>query len=263
MTSKILIDSPVTGKRESLTQDQFNNYMAQTNGAVLKWIVAPVGVEKHAEHDQQSHGNWATDGWITDLYEWANAERAKFGSKDNEEAYYLDNILSQRMAGFTGREYHSAVDAYQATHGYIINEALRDPLITTDRVQPWIDGLDNAIKDAPPLTSDTTVYRGVRDFSDNFFQSLNVGDVYRDKGFVSTTLDVSTATTFATVGLGKENGLVLRMNLSKGTKGLFPTSVTGLSSLSSREAEFVLPRDSKFRIVNKQGRVWDVEVVND
>ena len=56
MTS-ILIDSPITGKRESLTQDQFNSYMAQTNGAVLKWIVNPVA--KHEQHDQSTHGSWA------------------------------------------------------------------------------------------------------------------------------------------------------------------------------------------------------------
>jgi hypothetical protein len=62
MTSKILIDSPVTGKRESLTQDQFNSYMAQTNGAVLKWIVNPV--VKHGTHDQKTHGNWASS-WAT------------------------------------------------------------------------------------------------------------------------------------------------------------------------------------------------------
>jgi len=54
----IIVDSPITGKRENLTQAQFNSYMAQTNGAVLKWIVNPVA--KHQEHDQSSHGNWAT-----------------------------------------------------------------------------------------------------------------------------------------------------------------------------------------------------------
>jgi hypothetical protein len=58
MVTNILIDSPITGKRENLTQEEFNSYMAQTNGAVLKWIVFPV--LKHGEHDQSSHGNWAT-----------------------------------------------------------------------------------------------------------------------------------------------------------------------------------------------------------
>jgi hypothetical protein len=62
MISNILIDSPITGKRESLTQAQFNSYMSQTNGAVLKWIVNPVA--KHGTHDQKTHGNWA-DGIVS------------------------------------------------------------------------------------------------------------------------------------------------------------------------------------------------------
>lgn len=60
MISNILIDSPITGKRESLTQAQFNGYMSQTNGAVLKWIVNPVA--KHAVHDQKTHGSWSASG---------------------------------------------------------------------------------------------------------------------------------------------------------------------------------------------------------
>lgn len=234
-------------------------------------------VLKHATHDQQSHGNWAGGGLVTDLNSWNAAASAKFGSQDEKEAYLLDNILSQRMAGFTGREYYPAVNAYQSTYGYTINEALRDPNITTGQVQPWIDGLDKAIKDAPPLASDTTVYRGVTGEGLGFFESLNTNDVFQDKGFASTTLDTDVATKFATKTAitsppfpgetlqlpDSSTGIVMRINLSKGTKGVFPTSVTGLSSLSSREAEFLLPRDSKFRILSNQGKVWDVEVVND
>jgi len=61
----IIVDSPVTGKRESLTQAQFNSYMAQTNGTVLKWIVNPI--LKHQEHDQSTHGNWALSDTNPDL----------------------------------------------------------------------------------------------------------------------------------------------------------------------------------------------------
>ena len=59
--NKILINSPVTGKRETLTQDQFNSYMAQTNGAVLDWIVNPMQKHQAGNHDQTSHGSWALD----------------------------------------------------------------------------------------------------------------------------------------------------------------------------------------------------------
>ena len=63
--SEILVDSPITGKRESLTQAQFNSYMAQTNGAVLNWIVNPVA--KHGEGDQKPHGNWAREAITSDI----------------------------------------------------------------------------------------------------------------------------------------------------------------------------------------------------
>lgn len=66
MISNIVIDNPVTRQRESLTQAQFNSYMAQTNGAVLKWIIEPVA--KHGTHDQSTHGSWATGvgkNWTT------------------------------------------------------------------------------------------------------------------------------------------------------------------------------------------------------
>jgi hypothetical protein len=69
----IIVDSPITGKRESLTQSQFNSYMAQTNGAVLKWIVASDSVTKHGEHDQKTHGSWATGSVPTSITTTTNA----------------------------------------------------------------------------------------------------------------------------------------------------------------------------------------------
>lgn len=65
--TNIVIDNPVTRQRETLTQSQFNSYMAQTNGDVLDWIVDPV--LKHGTHDQKDHGNWATgsQGSVSEL----------------------------------------------------------------------------------------------------------------------------------------------------------------------------------------------------
>lgn len=220
-------------------------------------------VLKHGEHDQKTHGSWATGGEVvTDIEEWNKAELAKWASKEAQETFLLDQILSQRMAGFVGKEFHPAISAYQSLHGYTINEALRDPNISEAQVQPWIDGMDKAIEAAPALAKETTVYRGIKGNGLDFFESLKAGDVFQDKGFVSTTLDTDVATKFSVQG-GMYQGVVLRMNLPAGTKGLFPTTVTGLSSISSREAEFVLPRGSKFRVLNTEGKVWDVEVVND
>lgn len=219
-------------------------------------------VEKHGTHDQKTHGNWATGETVSDINKWNSAELDKFASPEEHEKYLLDNILSQRLAGFTGREFHSSVSLYQSMTGYTVNEALRDPQISEDGVAGLIKDMDSAIEAAPPLASETTVYRGIKGNGLDFFEALKAGDVFQDKGFVSTTLDTDVARRFSVQG-DMYQGIVMRMKLPAGTKGLYPTSVTGLSSMSSREAEFVLPRDSKFKVLNNQGKVWDVELVND
>jgi len=218
-------------------------------------------VAKHGEHDQKTHGNWATGSeTVTDLKAWSDAEVAKLGSDSDKEIYFMDRILSQRVKD---SPFKQAVSTYQSLLGYTMNEALRDPLISTDNVATIIASLDGAIEYAPPLNTPITVYRGVKGNGLDFFESKRVGDVYTDKGFSSTSLDPKIAAKFANSESSYYQGLVFRMKLPVGTKGVFPSSVTGIESQFSREAEYLLPRDSKFRILSNEGRVWDVEVVND
>jgi len=222
-------------------------------------IVTPV--LKHQEHDQSTHGNWATGSEIaTDLIAWSDAEVAKLGSDTDKELYFMDRILSQRVKD---SPFTHAVNTYQSLLGYTMNEALRDPLISTDGVATIIAGLDGAIEYAPPLDTPITVYRGIKGNALDFFEPLKVGDVYTDKGFSSTSLDPKIGAKFANSESGYYQGIVFRMKLPVGTKGVFPSSVTGIESQFSREAEYLLPRDSKFRVLTNQGKVWDVEVVND
>lgn len=35
----VVLNNPNTGKLETLTQEQFNSYMAQTNGEAANWVV--------------------------------------------------------------------------------------------------------------------------------------------------------------------------------------------------------------------------------
>ena len=46
MSKTVTIDNPNTGEKETLNQEQFNKYMAMTNGAVLNWIVDDAGEAK-------------------------------------------------------------------------------------------------------------------------------------------------------------------------------------------------------------------------
>jgi hypothetical protein len=46
MTNSVIINNPNTGKQETLNQQEFNKYMAMTNGEVLNWIVYDAGEAK-------------------------------------------------------------------------------------------------------------------------------------------------------------------------------------------------------------------------
>ena len=259
----IIVDSPITGKRESLTQPEFNSYMAQTNGAVLKWIVNPVA--KHGEHDQKTHGNWAT-GNYENLADWYKDEIKVFESESDRELYFTNLLLSQRLKGFTEMaypEFSGAISFYESRGGYDMNEALRDPQISEDGYKPKIDALDKAMEIAPPLSEELVTYRGVKGNGLDFFEKLKVGDIWEDEGFTSTTIDPGVAQQFGG-SLPYYEGLVFRMKLPAGTKGIFPSGyhepLYGQSADTS-EAEFLMPRGSKFKIVAQRGKVWDIELV--
>lgn len=258
--------TPVQSQRyarlvNNLTEEQFYAYYdhLSAGGRVEDFFEK---MEKHGSHDQKTHGNWASGEVVLDINEWNKAELAKYDSPSSHEMAMLEKMMSQRITGIDVSKFKQAVDVYQTAHGYTINEALRDPQISEDGVQLWIDGMDSAIKAVPATITPMTVYRGIKGNGLDFFESLNAGDVFTDKGFFSTTLDTNIATKFSVAG-SMYQGIVMRLNLPIGTKGLFTSSVTGLQAPSSREAEFVLPRNSSFKVLNNQGKVWDVEVVNN
>lgn len=104
----------------------------------------------------------------------------------------------------------------------------------------FIPAMDKAFKKAKPTPSNMVVFRAA---PPEFVQgSQNYGDVFQDKGFVSTSLDSS---------FGETNGYAIAV--PKGSKGLFIAEVAP----NPEEAEFLLPRDSKFKYIGKDGgRTW-------
>jgi hypothetical protein len=222
-------------------------------------------VLKHGEHDQKTHGNWAS-GNYENLADWYKDEVKVFASKTDEEVYLMEKLFSQRLKGFTEAaypEFSGAISRYESRVGYDMNEALRDPQISDDGYKSTIDLLDKAIDTAPALSEELVAYRGVKGNGLKFFENLKVGDTYQDKAYTSTTIDSGVAQQFGKVD-GYYDGLVFRMKLPAGTKGIFPAGyhepMYGWTP-STTEAEFLLPRDSKFRVVAQRGKVWDVELV--
>jgi len=232
-------------------------------------------VAKHApgKHNQQSHAGGKTGGGkvYDDLKDFIRDQASEHPT--NSQAYdeKIDEItLSQTGPNgeLLATENRAAVLAYQGNIGHKINEALRDPQISEAGYQKYIDGLDKTIELAPPLSQKITVYRGVQSNvgrDNEFWRRMEVGDVIEDKGFVSTTLRPSLAADFAYKNDPiASQGFVFKMDLPVGTKGVFPSSVLGLEGGVTRtEAEFLLPRGSKFEILSKEGKVWELGLVND
>jgi hypothetical protein len=237
------------------------------NGSKLTLNKADIGtaVKKHGEHNQKTHGSWASGNYES-LADWLTAEEKVFASDEEREEYFKGILFSQREKGFTELahpEFSGAISNYEGRLGYDMNEALRDPQISEDGYKPTIDALDKAMEIAPPLSEEVVAYRGVKGNGLDFFDRLKVGDTWEDKGFTSTTIDPAIARRFG----GEQpyyDGIIFRMKLPAGTKGIFPSGyhepMYGWEADTS-EAEFLMPRGSKFKVVAQRGKVWDVELV--
>lgn len=232
----------------------------------------PWWVIKHApgKHDQKTHAGGRGGKVYADLQDFLADEDAKWSKMRNPYAkfdYLSETVLSQMEGGkHIAREHEDAVARYQGNTGYKINEVLRDPQISDEGYRKQIDSLDAAIQEASALKEPLEVFRGVasnvgRD--NEFWSKMEVGDVFQDDGFVSTSLDPKIAGDFAFANaLFEGQGFVFRMTLPAGTKGLFPLSVLRDNAVSRQEAEFILPRGSKFEILSKEGKVWELGLVN-
>jgi hypothetical protein len=212
-------------------------------------------VKKHQEHDQSTHGNWALSENYPDLL--------TLGTFDEESEYdpalmvYSERYGVDRDGKIVGVETfeHDAIDSYSQEGYKNINAFLRNPRGFEDSyeikfLQEKVDGLDSLIDKAPDMFGDKTLYRIV----DNFvLGELTPGDTLRDKGFLSTTRIDLTRDTDARDALGEiydtpDTVAVILPSPTKSGKGiavdLYRTSVNDTSSVSDREKEVLLPRNT-------------------
>jgi hypothetical protein len=212
-------------------------------------------VQKHQEHDQSTHGNWALSENYPDLL--------TLGAFDEESEYdpalmvYSERYGVDKDGKIVGVETfeHDGIDYYSQEGYKNINSYLRNPRGVEDRtnqqfLQQHIDGLDSLIDKAPDMFGDKTLFRVVDDF---VLEKLTPGDTFRDKGFLSTTrIDITrdTATREALdLYESPDTVAVILPSPTKSGKGiavdLYRTSVNDTSSVSDREKEVLLPRDTE------------------
>lgn len=159
-------------------------------------ILLPPGfrpVIKHGDHDQSSHGNWASGNFDEETEGEAaqNTYFDKYGMKVSNNGILGTN---KEPVGIS-REEISAIDFYTGD-GYLdINSFWRkgknewEPTSTSERVeyervQELTQSLDALIEEAPDMFGDKNLFRI---YSENVMSGIKEGDVVTDKGYLSTT----------------------------------------------------------------------------
>ena len=167
------------------------------------------------------------------------------------------------------KEECKVVTSYQRNYQY--NAKLRSGADLSDVED--IKVLDRLIQDAVPLEEDAYVYRGIRtqkiwdDFSElDFAKDLAEGNILEDKAFVSTARvygDLLAQVDPHNFSGHNTSGYVMRIKLPKGTKGLDCRRSIGRDLDGGYNAEFILPRNSQFKIVSidKKQRIMECEYI--
>lgn len=141
---------------------------------------------------------------------------------------YLDST-EQRVLG----EYYDC---------YPHNSALREGVDPASIKSVVI--LDNAFTKAPELKEEAVVYRAVHghpvfEEQNKFIESIKEGCIINDKSYVSTSTSVTHPQfkQFANSAMGENGGVLMRIKLPAGTKGI----LGGYS-------EYLLPRNSQIKV---------------
>jgi hypothetical protein len=214
----------------------------------LEWGYAPSTVQKHQDHDQKTHGNWATGGGDTAINKFETAANQAYGT--GEEAFTID---------YTGDNSVAALGEYLA-RGHTVNDNLRSSATMgeagyidlgdgkTYADSSVVKGLDNAIEMAPRMPNQK-VWRTA---SAEAIENLKLNGVYIDKGFTSTTaVDIThpdnglLLLTLSTVSSGRK--ALMEIDTGSVGKGLYIPKMFPGQPIAEKEREFLLPRETKMR----------------
>lgn len=200
------------------------------------------GFFKEDDHPRGEDGKWVAGGEETRYKELDKAQR-----KQMKKLSPAQNKAVMRYISVSGE--------YRDINGYL-RGAPKELNMDTARV---VLTLDSAFDDAGHmLAQNATVYRGVRGTSAEF-RGLSKGDVFKDRGYVSTSQRRAVAEGFS-------GRTFVEIRLPKGQKFL-------IGSLG--EDEIILPRDLQYKVVSRSKNTVGVgefghqvtkfvlEVVND
>ncbi len=141
----------------------------------------------------------------------------------------------------------SWINFYSMTGSYLFNKILREKLPINQYLYDGLNKIINTINKAE-LPNDYYFYRFVWD--DEYLKNLKIGDVFIDRGFISTTRDP-----FYSPGIKMDFGLVLiKINIPEKMKGV------GLLienfSMFPKEEEFLIKPYSKLKLKSKDDKTY-------
>jgi hypothetical protein len=204
------------------------------------WEVAEE-VIKHQEHDQSSHGNWASAGTPIPV---------------NPDSFVEDVFPKDFYTQLTDEEI-TAVANYQLTGYLAINRFLRDSTYknpggsetSAENMPKIIEAVDSAIVKAGEVVPDGSAVFRVVDIG--IFEEMEVGSMITDKGYTSTTMrDLSKMDSAEYKRYEDAGKSIVRIDLGDKKSGLAVNSIhedtnkVGLNFLEERE--FLLPRGTQF-----------------
>ena len=231
-------------------------------------ILLPLGfkpVFKHGEHDQSSHGNWASGG--ASGVSNSDLERAYQDFQGLSEETGYSALYTYTHNGFQainrllregsipeeiGKEFRDKVPATLVDAAEIDEDASEQGQIE-QIVDSAITALDNAIDEAPQVLEDKIVYRVA---SVDALKNLREGDVFTEKGYVSTTSVDITKNLELRENLGQidktTDDVVVKIYNGTHGKGL---AVNGIQEAAANknafENEIILPRGREFKYIGK------------
>ena len=220
-------------------------------------------LEKHApgKHNQQNHAGGRSSGKV---YENLGEYMYEVVPKENVKAWE-EKLMAQTYSQDTDPAEELTLKNYIGADGLVVNRLLRQNAELDNEQKSMVEGISRAMKSTTNIKEPITVYRGIkpRDDANEVFGKLEVGDTFQDSGFISTSLNPYIAGQMAFLGLRpQDQGILMKITVPAGSEGVYPNSfLKGLNEFG-QEVEFLLPTNTKLKVNNKLGRVWEMEVVN-
>lgn len=171
----------------------------------------------------------------------------------SEDADEVFDELEEWLKSSGDDDASDAVYDYTGDTARRLNRLLRSGVKPDKHDRKLIKALDRAAENGW-VTKDVPLFRGVDDASwDEQFAKVNVGDMVKDKGFVSTSLDPSTAAKFSTIG--DRRGGMMEILIHRGQ------NVVAAAGIG--EMEILLPRKQSMRVtsIDKESRVVVLEAI--